>query len=113
MAPAGKGFLLSFGEAEVHLRAPHLLDAVVFIGLEQFVGAQDAHRAVRLGRHGVLPALAAGQRQQRGAHAQAAAQIGQQRAVLVVRMGHDHHHAGGGPEASQALLQVRLAAVLA
>ena len=39
------------------------------------------------------------------AHAQAAGEIGEQRAVFVVGMGDDHQHAGGGAEALERLLE--------
>ena len=46
VAPTGEGFLLSLREAEVHLSAPELFCSVVFIGLEQLVGADEAEGAV-------------------------------------------------------------------
>jgi hypothetical protein len=112
VAPAGKGLLLSFGEAEVHLRAPKLPDAVELVGLQQLVGANQSQRVAVGGGDFILPALAAVQGEQRRARAQATAEVGQQRAVLVVRMRHDHHRAGGGLQAQERLLDGRLTAIL-
>ena len=46
VAPFGEGLLLRLGEAEVDLRAPKLLCAVILVGLQQFVGADEAQRVV-------------------------------------------------------------------
>ena len=45
------------------------------------------------------------------ADAEAAGEIGEQRAVFVVGMGDDDHEAGGGAEALESLLERCLAAV--
>ena len=58
-----------------------------------------------IGGHGVLAAFAAVEGEQRGADAEAAGEIGEQSAVLVVGVGDDHHDAGGGTEAAQILGQ--------
>ena len=108
VAPAGEGFSLSFGEAEVDFRAPQLLCAVELIGLEQLVGADEAEGVVAVGGDSVLAAFAAGEGEQSAAHAEAAGEIREERAVLVVRMGDDHHQAGGGGEALEGLLEGRL-----
>ena len=111
VAPAGKGFFLSFGEAEVDLGAPELLCAVEFVGLEEFVGADEAEGVVAVGGHGVLAAFAAGEGEQGAADAEAAGESCEQRAVLVVGVGDDHHQAGGGGEALEGLLEGGGAAV--
>ena len=46
VGPLREGFLLRFGEAEVDLGAPELFDSVVLVGLEQFVGADEAEGIV-------------------------------------------------------------------
>ena len=111
VAPFCEGFLLCFGEAEVDLGAPVLLDAVILIGLEEFVGADEAEGVVRVGGHGVLAAFAAGEGEQRGADAEAAGDISEQRAVFVVGVGDDDHEAGGGGEALEGLLEGGCSAV--
>jgi hypothetical protein len=58
-----------------------------------------------VGGHGVLAAFAAGEGEQRAAHAEAAREISEQRAVFVVGVGDDHHQAGGGGEALERLLE--------
>ena len=112
MSPALERLLLSFGKSEVHLSAPELYYTVIFVSLQQLISANDSQRIVGVGRHGVLPAFAAIQRQQRGARAQPATQISQQRAVFIVRMRHNHHHAGRGSQPPQRLFQSRSAAIL-
>ena len=111
VSPAGEGFLLSFGEAEVRFGAPELFGAVVLVGLEQFVGADETERVVGVGGHGVLAALAAGEGEERDAHAESAREIGEQRSVLVVRVRHDVQHAGSGAQPLERLLERCLAAV--
>ena len=64
VAPLGEGFFLGFREAVVGLSAPQLLRTVIFVGLQQLVGADEAQRVVALGRHGVQAAFAAGEREQ-------------------------------------------------
>ncbi len=54
-----------------------------------------------IGGHGVLAAFAAVEGEERGADAEAAGEIGEQRAILVVGVGDDHHDAGGGAEAAR------------
>ncbi len=98
VAPLLEGLFLRLGEAEVDFGAPELLGAVVLVGVEEFVGAEDAEGVVEFAGHGVLAAFAAGEREERGADAQAAREIGEQGAVFVVGVGDDHHQAGGGAE---------------
>ena len=112
VAPAGEGFFLCFGEAEVGFSAPELLCAVVLAGLEEFAGADEAEGVVGVGRHGVLAAFAAGEGEQRAADAEAAGEVGEQGAVFVVRVGDDHHEAGGGGKALEGLFKGGCAAVL-
>ena len=111
MAPLGEGFLLRLGKAEVGLGAPQLLDAVIFVGLEQFLGANEAKRVVAFGRHSVLPTFAARERHKRDAGAQAASEIGEQRAVFIVGMRDNRQDAGRGAEALEGLLQISGAAI--
>ena len=111
VAPARERLLLSFRETEVDFGAPELIGAVVFVGLQKLVGADDAKSVVALARHGVLAALAAREREQRAAHAQPAGKVSEQRAVFVVGVGDDHEQAGGGAEALERLLQAGCAAV--
>jgi len=105
VAPAGEGFLLRFGKAEVDFRAPELLGAVVLAGLEELVGADEAEGVVGVGGHGVLTAFAAGEREEGAADPEAAGKIGEQGAVFVVGVGDDHYEAGGGGEALEGLLE--------
>jgi len=111
VAPAGEGFLLRFGEAEIDFSAPELFYAVVFAGLEELVGADEAQSAVAVGGHCVLSAFAAGEGEEGAAHAEVAGESCEQRAVLVVGVGDDHHQAGGGGEALEGLLEGSGAAV--
>ena len=111
VAPAGEGFFLSLREAEVDFGAPELLGPIIFTCFQEFVGPDEAQRIVGLRRHGILATLAAGQRQQRAACAQAAREIGQQGAVFVVGVSHDHHHAGGGGKSAKGLFKSSCAAV--
>ena len=60
----------------------------------------------------VLPALAARERQQRDADAEAARKISHQSAVFIVRMSDDDEHAGRGAEALEGLLEIGGAAIL-
>ena len=99
MAPLLEGFFLRLGKAEVDFGAPELLGAVVLVGFEEFVGAEDAERVVSFGGHGVLAAFAASQREERGADAEATREISEQGAIFIVGMSDDHHDAGGGVEA--------------
>jgi len=105
VAPSGEGFLLRFRKAEVDFCAPELLGAVVLAGLEELAGADEAEGVVGIGGHGVLAAFAAGEGEEGAADAEAAREIGEQGAVFVVRMGDDHHEAGGGGEAPEGLLE--------
>jgi hypothetical protein len=105
VAPASEGFFLRFGEAEVDLCSPELPGAVVLAGFEELVGADEAEGVVGVGRHGVLAAFSAGEREEGAADAEAAGKIGEERAVFVVRVGDDHHEAGGGGEALEGLLE--------
>jgi len=52
-----------------------------------------------------LAAFTAGEGEQRGADAEAAGEISEQRAVFVVGVGDDDHEAGGGGEALEGLLE--------
>jgi len=111
VAPAGEGFFLCFGEAEVDFGAPELPCAVVFVGFEELVGADEAEGVVAVGGHGVLAAFAAGESEEGAADAEAAGEISEQSAVFIVRVGDDHHEAGGGGEALERLVKSGLAAV--
>ena len=98
VTPLLECFFLRFRESEVDFGSPELLCAVVLVGLEEFVGAEDAEGVVGFGGHGVLAAFAARQGEEHGADAEAAGEIGEQGAIFVVRVGDDHHDAGGGIE---------------
>ena len=111
LSPLSEGFFLGLGEAEVGFGAPVLLDAVELVGAEELIGSDEAERVVGVGGNGVLAALAAGQRQLRGAHALAACLIGEHAAVFIVGMGDDDHQAGPGSEALEALLESCCAAI--
>ena len=111
MTPAGEGFFLSFGEAEVDFRSPELFGAVVFAGFKEFIGADEAQGIVGLGGHRILAAFAAGEGEQCAACAESAGEIGEERAVFVVGMGDDHQDARSGLEAAERLSQCRFAAV--
>ena len=111
VAPLLKRFFLRFGKAEVGLSAPKLTHAVVFVGLEQLAGADEPEGIVAFGAERVLAALAAGEREQSDAHAHSARQIGHQRAVFIVGMGHDEKYAGRGAEPLEGLFEIGSAAV--
>ena len=111
VAPLGEGFFLGFGEAVVGLSAPQLLRAIILVGSEQLVGADETQRIVTLGRHGVQTAFAARKREQCDAHAEAAREIGHESAVFIVGMGDDEEHSGGGAQAFERLFEIGCAAV--
>ena len=77
----------------------------------KLVGADEAQRIVGFAGHGILAAFAAGEGEQRAAHAEAARKISEQGAVFVVGVGDDHHHAGSGGKPAEGLLQRGRAAV--
>jgi hypothetical protein len=62
---------------------------VMRIGREQLGGAHDAERAILFGTDGVLPALAAGDGEERHVRIQAARKIGEQAGGFIVRVGGD------------------------
>ena len=113
MAPAGKGFLLRFGEAEVRLRAPKLLHAVdtrlafssSLVRISPSASSVSADMAFCPPSPRVSVSSVTRTPRPR-------LQIRQQSAVLVVRVRNDHHHAGGGPQPLQRLHQSRRAAIL-
>ena len=51
VAPLREGLFLRLRKSEVGLSAPEFLRAVIFVGLQQFVGADEAERVVALGGH--------------------------------------------------------------
>ena len=75
------------------------------------MGPENAEGVIGVGRHGVLATFTAGEGEQGAADAEAAGEIGEQRAVFIVGVGDDHHEAGGGGEAAEGLLGGGLAAV--
>ena len=98
-APLLERFVEALREPVVdHRREVLLVDAVVLVGGQQFVGADQPERVEQLRADRVVAALAAIERQQRHARAVAAAQLRQDAAVLVIRMRRDVHHAGRGLE---------------
>ena len=112
VSPARKRFFLRLRESEIRFGAPQLRRAIIFVRRQQFVGAHQPHRIVGIGRHRVLPALAAGKRERRNASAHAARQIRHQRAILIVGVRHNVEHARRGAQTFQRLLQRCLAAIL-
>jgi len=94
--PFVEGFFASLGKAVVDGASPILVDAVITAGREKLLGANQAKGVVHIGRHGVLAALAAIQRQQHSAHTRSASLEGQHAAVLIVGMSGNHHQAGAG-----------------
>src|SRR5262249_43672566 len=62
VSPARKGLFLSLRESEVGLSAPQLVGAVVFVGFEKLVGADDTESIVAVSGHSILSALAARER---------------------------------------------------
>ena len=71
----------------------------------------QAERVVGVGRHCVLPSLAACKRVERHPCAHSARQISEQRAILIVRMRHYIHHAGSCSQALERLHEICLASM--
>ncbi len=92
-APLLEGLFGSFGESEVDGAGKELLGSVNAPGSQQLLGPDDAQCVALLGADQILPAFAAGERQISGPHFAPTRQIGEQRGVLVVRVGRDHQHA--------------------
>src|SRR5262249_32459122 len=94
--PLLHGFFAGFGKTEIDCASPILIDAVVTIGREEFLGARDSELVVEVRRHGVLATLAASEGQERGADSGAASFVSEHAAVFIVRVGGDHEEAGAG-----------------
>ena len=102
--PTCRSFLEPLREAVVDDGGEVLLvDAVVAIGDEQFLGANQAEPVEQLRTDGVVARLAAVERQQRQPRAVAAAQPREHAAMLVVGMRGGVHHAGGGAQLQELL----------
>jgi hypothetical protein len=104
LAPLLERLLEALGEAVVHDRREVLLvDAVVTVGVEQLLGADQAQAVEQLRADRVVAGLAAVQRQQRHARAPAAREQRQHPAVLVVRVRGGVHRAGRRLQLEQLL----------
>ena len=93
MSPLGQGFLRRFREPEVNGARKKLLGSVDAAGSQKLLRANHAQQIALLRPNQVLAALSAGSRQISGASLSAAREIGQQRRVLIVRVGGYHEHA--------------------
>jgi hypothetical protein len=112
VAPAVDVLLDAEGVAEVGIEAEVLLRAVVAVDRGQLLAPQDGERLEELGTEGVLPSVAAGQGEERGAHAQAAGQPHQHPVVLVVGVGGDVQHARRDADPAQGEAEAGGPAVL-
>ena len=106
VAPLGERLFLRLRKSEIGFGAPQLANAVVLVGLQQLLRANESEGIVALGRHGVLAAFAARKREQRYARAESARKVGEQRAIFVIGMGHNGQHACRGAQPLQRLFQV-------
>ena len=102
--PLGKGLFLGLREAKINLCAEHLRHTGVAVGGEQLLRAQQAKRVLEVAGHGVLPAFAAIQREDRRTRPQAAGVERQHPAVFIVRMGNDEHQRRTRAQLAQKLL---------
>ena len=59
VAPLVQSFLAGFRKTEVDSGRPILIDAVIAVRGQQFLGAHQAQCVVKIGRHGILSAFAA------------------------------------------------------
>ena len=100
-SPPLEGLLDAEGVAEVDGAREVLLGAVQPVRGVQLLGPQHRQGVEQLGADLVLPAVAAGRRQQHGAVALPPGQPRQQRVVLVVGMGHDRQERAGAVELAQ------------
>ena len=111
VAPLIQGFFFCFGKTVVADACPELLRTIVAIRSEELFRAHEAKGIEVVGGHDVGAALAAVQREQRGAYSLAARFVGEHSAVFVVRMRRDHEQARSRTKLLEALPQRRRSAV--
>ena len=90
VVPLLQSFLARFRKAEVDGGRPILIDAVIPVRGQQFLGAHQPQCVIKIGGRGVLAAFAAVEREQRGARPGAPCFEGQHAAVFVVGMSRNH-----------------------
>ena len=104
--PLPQGFVQVLGVSVVDQRAEVLVvQTVVAVGNQHFLGPDQAQFIEKFRPDGVGSALAPIERQHRCPRAEAAAEVGQGAALLVVWMGSRVEDAGGRPEPLQLLPQ--------
>jgi len=104
LAPLLQGLVEPFGEAVIDdAREVLLVDAVVAVGQEQLLRADEAEAVEQLGADRVVSRLPPVQREESDPRAQAAADPGQDPAVLVVRVGGRVHRARRRPQLQELL----------
>ena len=94
-APDFSRLLGSLHVARVHGAGEKLADAVMFVGGEEFFGADDAEFGALFGADGVLSALAAGDGEEGDVGIEPAGEVGEQAGPFVVRVRGDEKDAGG------------------
>ena len=107
-APARECLLAAERIAEVHRPGEVLLRAVEPVRRGQLLGPQDGQRVEQLAPDLVLPAVAPRRAQEHGPVALALRQQRQQRVVLVVGVGRDHHERAHGVELAERDAQLDL-----
>jgi hypothetical protein len=100
-APHLEGLVGGLGKSEICHPGEALLHPVVAVGGQQFQGAYDAQFIEEIAANGILPTLAAVQRELEDIDSVSAGFQGQHAAVFVVRVRRGVHQAGCGAEAAQ------------
>ena len=104
LAPFLQGFVEPLGEAVIDdAREVLVVDAIVAVGQEQLLGADEAEAVEQLGADRVVSRLSPVEREQGRPRAQAPADPGQDPAVLVVRMSGGMHRARRRPQLQELL----------
>ena len=96
IAPFLEGLIKRLREAVVRGSGEILRDTVIPPRLKQFFGADKTQCVPEIRRHLIRSALASIEGQQPDLRPYSARFIGKRGAILIIRMGHDHQHAGPG-----------------